>query len=49
MYKRQIVIRTVGSEEKGTYGVRVSTHMYINHTEVDMLLEGIKQVADRRT
>ncbi|MGB2905717.1 MAG: aminotransferase class V-fold PLP-dependent enzyme [Candidatus Aminicenantaceae bacterium] len=47
--KYNIVIRTVGSEEKGTYGVRVSTHMYINHMEVDMLLEGIKQVADRRT
>ncbi|MFA9452956.1 MAG: aminotransferase class V-fold PLP-dependent enzyme [Candidatus Aminicenantaceae bacterium] len=47
--KYNIVIRTVGSEEKGTYGVRVSTHMYINHMEVDMLLEGIKQIADRRT
>jgi selenocysteine lyase/cysteine desulfurase len=47
--KYNIVIRTVGSEEKGTYGVRVSTHMYINHMEVDLLLEGIKQVADRRT
>jgi len=47
--KYNIVIRTVGSKEKGTYGVRVSTHMYINHMEVDMLLEGIRQVADRRT
>jgi len=46
--KYNIVIRTVGSEEKGTYGVRVSTHMYINHREVDLLLEGIKAVAARR-
>lgn len=47
--KYNIVIRTVGSKEKGTYGVRVSTHMYINHMEVDMLLQGIKKVAARRT
>jgi selenocysteine lyase/cysteine desulfurase len=47
--KYNIVLRTVGSEEKGTYGVRVSTHMYINHMEVDMLLQGIKEVAARRT
>jgi len=46
--KYNIVIRTVGSKEKGTYGVRVSTHMYINHREVDLLLEGIKAVAARR-
>ena len=51
-YVRQrynIVIRTVGSEEKGTYGVRVSTHFYINHQEVELLLEGIREVAARRT
>jgi selenocysteine lyase/cysteine desulfurase len=47
--KYNIVIRTVGSEEKGTYGVRVSTHMYINHHEIDLLLEGIKKVAARRS
>ena len=46
--KYNIVIRTVGSEDKGTYGVRVSTHMYINHGEVDILLQGIKEVAARR-
>jgi selenocysteine lyase/cysteine desulfurase len=46
--KYNIVIRTVGSTTKGTYGVRVSTHMYINHREVDMLLEGIRAVASRR-
>ncbi len=46
--KYNIVIRTVGSKAKGTYGVRVSTHMYINHREVDLLLEGIEAVAARR-
>jgi selenocysteine lyase/cysteine desulfurase len=46
--KYNIVIRTVGSKEKGEHGVRVSTHYYINHQEVDMLLQGIKEVAARR-
>jgi selenocysteine lyase/cysteine desulfurase len=46
--KYNIVIRTVGSKAKGTYGVRVSTHMYINHQEVDILLKGIKEVASRQ-
>lgn len=46
--KYNIVIRTVGNEAAGTYGVRVSTHMYINHREVDLLLEGIRAVAARR-
>ncbi len=46
--KYNIVIRTVGSKEKGTYGVRVSTHMYINHREVDLFLEGVKALAGRR-
>jgi selenocysteine lyase/cysteine desulfurase len=46
--KYNLVVRTVGSEEKGTYGCRVSTHMYITLGEVDMLLEGIKRVAARR-
>jgi selenocysteine lyase/cysteine desulfurase len=46
--KFNIVIRTVGSRDKGTYGVRVSTHMYINHSEVDLLFKGIAEVAARR-
>ncbi|MBD3415096.1 MAG: aminotransferase class V-fold PLP-dependent enzyme [Candidatus Aminicenantes bacterium] len=47
--KYNIVIRTVGSREKGTYGCRVSTHYYIHHREIDMLLEGIKKIAGQRT
>jgi len=46
--KYNIVIRTVGSREKGTYGCRVSTHYYIKHKEIDQLLEGIKKVAGQR-
>jgi len=46
--KYNIVIRTVGSREKGTYGCRVSTHIYISHKEVDMLLDGIKKIASHR-
>jgi len=43
--KYNIVIRTVGRPDRGTYGCRVSTHYYINHREVDQLLEGIKKIA----
>jgi selenocysteine lyase/cysteine desulfurase len=46
--KYNIVIRTVGSSKKGTYGCRVSTHIYITHKEVDMLLAGIKKIAGHR-
>lgn len=47
--KHNIVIRTVGSREKGTHGCRVSTHYYINHDEVERLLDGIRAVAARRS
>jgi len=38
-----LVIRTIGSEEKGTRGVRVSTHVFVFHEHVDTLLEGIRE------
>jgi len=47
--KYNIVIRTVGSRQKGTYGCRVSTHYYINHDDIDRLLTGIRSVAARRS
>jgi selenocysteine lyase/cysteine desulfurase len=40
--KYNIVIRTVGNREAGTYGCRVSTHMYCNYDMIDQLLEGIR-------
>ncbi|MGB6867063.1 MAG: aminotransferase class V-fold PLP-dependent enzyme, partial [Candidatus Aminicenantaceae bacterium] len=46
--KYNIVIRTVGNKEEGTYGLRVSTHIYITQKHVDMLLEGIQHLVKRR-
>lgn len=43
--KFNIVVRTVGSKEKGTYGVRVSTPIYVGFRHVDMFLEGVKLLA----
>jgi len=42
-----IVIRTIGSKEKGTQGVRVSTNIYVSLEDVDLLLEGIRHLAKR--
>lgn len=42
--KYNIVIRTIGNVEKGTYGIRVSTHIYITFQEIDMFLEGIRHL-----
>jgi len=39
--KHNIVVRTIGSEEKGTAGVRVSTHIFVSHKDVDLLADGI--------
>lgn len=46
--KYNIVIRTVGNKEKGTHGLRVSTHIFITQKHVDMLLEGIQHLVKRR-
>jgi selenocysteine lyase/cysteine desulfurase len=43
-----IVVRTVGSRDKGTYGIRVSTPIYVTFKHVDHLLEGIRHLAGRR-
>jgi len=37
-----LVVRTIGSEEKGTRGVRVSTHIFVFHEHVETLLEGLR-------
>jgi selenocysteine lyase/cysteine desulfurase len=42
--KYNIVIRTIGSKEKGTHGVRVSTNIYVSFRHVDMVLEGVKRL-----
>jgi selenocysteine lyase/cysteine desulfurase len=45
--KYNIVIRTIGSKEKRTHGVRVSTNIYVSLKDVDLLLEGIRYLANR--
>ena len=45
--KYNIVVRTIGSTQAGTYGVRVSTHIFVSLAEVDMVVEGVKYLADR--
>ncbi len=46
--KYNLVIRTVGSREKGTYGIRVSTPIYVTYSHVDMLLEGIQHLVKNK-
>jgi len=46
--KYNIVIRTIGSDQKGTRGVRVSTHYYVNHDEIDQFLKGIQELAQQQ-
>jgi len=40
--KHNLVVRTTGSKEAGTYGVRVSTPIYISTKEVDLVVEGVR-------
>jgi selenocysteine lyase/cysteine desulfurase len=47
--KYNIVIRTIGNRRAGTYGVRVSTHIYVSFKHVDMLLEGIQHLVQHRS
>ncbi|NIM59508.1 MAG: aminotransferase class V-fold PLP-dependent enzyme [Candidatus Aminicenantes bacterium] len=47
--KYNIVIRTIGDREAGTYGVRVSTHIYISFKHIDMVLEGIKHLVRHKS
>lgn len=46
--KYNIVVRTIGSKEKGTYGVRVSTPLYISFKEIDLLLAGIRHLVSHK-
>ena len=47
--KYNIVVRTIGNKKAGTYGVRVSTHIYVSFKHINMLLEGIKHLVRRRS
>ena len=46
--KYNIVVRTVGSKEKGTYGVRVSTNIYVTYRDIDRFLEGVSHLVKNR-
>jgi selenocysteine lyase/cysteine desulfurase len=41
-----LVIRTIGSEERGTRGARVSTHIFVSGEDVARVLEGVRAVKD---
>ena len=47
--KYNLVIRTMGNREAGTYGVRVSTPIYISTKEIDMVVEGVRTLLGHRT
>ncbi len=46
--KYNIVVRTIGNKIQGTYGVRVSTHVYVSLKHIDMLLEGIRHLVKHK-
>lgn len=47
--KYNIVVRTIGNEKARTYGVRVSTHIYVSFKHINMFLEGIKHLVRRKS
>jgi isopenicillin-N epimerase len=46
--KYNLVVRTIGSKEAGTYAVRVSTPIYISYRDIDLLLEGVRDLLKHR-
>ncbi len=40
--KYNLVVRTTGNTKAGTFGVRVSTPIYVSTKEVDMVVEGVR-------
>ncbi len=47
--KYNIVVRTIGHQQMGTFGVRVSTHIYVSMKHIDMFLEGIRHLAGHKS
>jgi len=45
--KYDIVIRTIGSNQAGTAGIRVSTNIYVTMEDINKLLEGIRELASK--
>lgn len=46
--KYNLVVRTIGNKETGTYAVRVSTPIYISKADIDRLIEGVKELAKHK-
>lgn len=46
--KYNIVVRAIGKRDAGTYGVRVSTHIYITTQDIDHLVEGVRTLSAHR-
>jgi selenocysteine lyase/cysteine desulfurase len=46
--KYNLVVRTIGSRDTGTYAVRVSTPIYITYKDIDLLLEGVRDLLKHR-
>ena len=47
--KHNLVIRTTGSMEAGTYGVRVSTPIYVSTKEVALVVDGVRTLMSHKT
>ena len=43
-----LVVRTMGSREAGTYGIRVSTPIYVSTKEVDMVVDGVRTLLSHK-
>jgi isopenicillin-N epimerase len=43
--KHNIVVRTIGNADRGTLGLRVSTHIFVSMKDIDLLVQGVKEVA----
>ena len=47
--KHNLVIRTTGSKEAGTYGVCVSPPIYISTKDVDLVVDGVRTLMSHKT
>jgi isopenicillin-N epimerase len=43
-----LVVRTTGNRDAGTYGIRVSTPIYVSTKEVDMVVDGVRTLLSHR-
>lgn len=46
--KYNLVVRTTGNAKAGTYGIRVSTPIFVSTREVDMVVEGVRTLMGHR-